>query len=246
MRKKNLDPRAVTSPDPKLADARSDLPAKAVSEFLQQVRAIPRQQPGTGRGRLIFALDATMSRQPTWDLACHLQAGLFDAARDAGGLDVKLAYFRGQTEARASRWVSDAAALKSVMSRIDCRGGLTQIGRLLDHAAAEARKAPLAAFVYVGDTMEEDVDRLCAKAGDMAMHNTRAFMFLEGHNPAAETAYREIARITGGVFLRFDPAAAGKLRALLGAIAAYAAGGRTALEAAGSREARQLLADLRP
>ena len=57
-------------------------------------RGLPR--PDTPqRARLIFALDATMSRQPSWDLATHLQAGMFEAASKIGGLDVQLVYFRG-------------------------------------------------------------------------------------------------------------------------------------------------------
>ncbi|MEM8572189.1 MAG: VWA domain-containing protein [Pseudomonadota bacterium] len=223
-----------------MGETRSTLPSAKVAQFLKQASATP-VRGGGGRGRLIFGLDATMSRQPTWDLACHLQAELFDAASKAGGLDVKLAYFRGYDEARASRWISDAAALNKVMSRIDCRCGLTQISRLLDHTLKEASDAPVAAFVYVGDTMEEDIDQLCARAGKLALHNTKAFMFQEGHDPVAERAYREIARITGGVFLRFDPRAPERLRSLLAAIGTYAAGGRAALETEGSREARLLL-----
>jgi hypothetical protein len=170
---------------------------------------------------------------------------MFDSAQATGGLDVQLIYFRGHGEARASRWVSSPAALKGVMTGITCRGGLTQIGKVLRHAEREARKAPVAALVYVGDTMEEDIDRLCHRAGALALRNTRAFMFLEGHDPLAERAYREIARLTGGVFLPFDPRAAGELRELLRAIGAFASGGRAALEAAGTGSARRLLADLR-
>ena len=217
---------------------------KDVAAFLRQAETIA--PSGAARGRLVFALDATMSRQPTWDLACHLQASLFEAAAKAGGLDVKLSYFRGRDEARASGWVRNPNQLEALMGRISCRGGLTQIDRILQHAAAEARRSPLAALVYVGDTMEEDIDRLCTTAGELALRNSRAFMFLEGQDQTAEAAYREIARITGGVFLRFDPQAAARLRALLEAIGTYAAGGRTALEATGTREARELLADLRP
>jgi hypothetical protein len=224
------------------ADARS---GKAeLAAFLAEAGARPRR--GGGRGRLIFALDATMSRQPSWDLACDLQAGMFDAAARAGGLDVRLVYYRGNGEARASAWVSDAASLKRLMTGIACHGGLTQIGRVLDHAAKAAAQTPVAALVFVGDAMEEDVDRLCGKAGALGLRGTRAFMFLEGHDPAARRAFGEIARLTGGVLLPFDARAASELRALLGAIGAYAAGGRAALEAAGSPAARRLLADLRP
>ena len=51
------------------------------------------------------------------------------------------------------------------MAGIACHGGLTQIGRVLDHAAKEAARQPVAALVYVGDAMEENIDALAAKAG---------------------------------------------------------------------------------
>jgi hypothetical protein len=216
-----------------------------VAAFLKHAKATMPRVSGA-RGRLVFALDATMSRQPTWDLACDLQASMFDAAASAGGLDVQLAYFRGHREAQASRWVGDARALKGLMTGITCHGGLTQIGRILDHAEKAAAKAPLAALAFVGDAMEEDIDALCHKAGRLAVRGTRAFMFLEGGNPAADQAFREIARLTKGAFLPFDARAADELRALLGAVATFAAGGRAALEASGTGAARRLLSDMRP
>ncbi len=229
-------------------DRRADqvAPTSSPAELAAFLAASRRVTPAGQGGRLIFALDATMSRQPTWDLACHLQADLFEAARSVGGLAVKLVYFRGRDEARASRWVNDAGTLTRVMQGITCHGGLTQIGKVLDHAEREAAKAPVAALVYVGDAMEEGIDALADRAGRLALRGTRAFMFLEGRDQTAERAYREIARITGGVFLRFDPGAAAELRALLSAIGAFAAGGRPALEASGSAAARALLTDLRP
>jgi hypothetical protein len=216
-----------------------------VAAFLRQARAVAPRNDGR-RGRLIFALDATMSRQPTWDAACDLQSEMFAATDKAGGLSVQLVYFRGRDEARASPWVDEADRLRRIMARIACHGGLTQIGRVLDHAAKEAAREPVAALVYVGDAMEEQIDALCAQTGALALRGTRAFMFLEGHDPAAERAFREIARLTRGAFLPFDRAAPGELRALLGAVATYAAGGRAALEHADSAAARRLLADLRP
>jgi hypothetical protein len=214
-----------------------------ISAFLAEAQQL--QPPSeSANGRLIFALDATMSRQQTWDAACALQAELFDAASRAGGLSVQLVYFRGIDEARASRWVSDAKSLRKLMSGINCHGGLTQIGRVLDHALEATAKQPVAALVYVGDAMEEDVDALCAKAGVLGLRNTKAFMFLEGRNSAAKQAFCEIARLTGGAMLPFDRGSAAELRALLGAVATYAAGGRRALKASGTAAARRLLGDL--
>ena len=85
-------------------------------------RLIPQSRAGE-RGRLLFALDATMSRQPTWDQACQLQAEMFREAAAVGGLDLQLVYYRGLAECRASGWVAGPERFGELMSRIDCRGG---------------------------------------------------------------------------------------------------------------------------
>jgi hypothetical protein len=219
-----------------------------VAEFLQRVRALT---PATGsgrRGRLIFSLDATMSRQPTWDTACSLQADMFRETAAIGGLDVQLVYFRGLTECRASRWVSDAARLAELMTRIDCRGGHTQIRKVLSHTENETQRQKVQALVYVGDAMEEPIDDLCAAAGRLGLLGLPAFLFQEGHDPIAEQAFREMARLSRGAYCRFDPGAAQQLRELFRAVAAYAAGGVKALTALSQREGRgatKLLEQLR-
>ena len=124
-------------------DARGTPSARAsdadVADFVRRIKELA---PATtvGRGRLIFAMDATMSRQPTWDMALALQAEMFKAVKAVGGLDVQLIYYRGLAECRASRWVSDARALGGLMEKIDCRGGHTQIGKVLAHARRESEK----------------------------------------------------------------------------------------------------------
>lgn len=183
------------------------------------------------RGRLIFGLDATMSRQPAWDLACSLQMEMFEEAARIGGLDVQLIYYRGLGECRASPWMTDGARLGALMARIQCQGGRTQIGRVLRHTASQAAKGPVGALVFVGDAMEENVDALCAEAGPLALRGVPAFMFQEGADPTTERAFREIARLTKGAYCRFDAGASAELRALLRAAASYAAGGAKALAA---------------
>jgi hypothetical protein len=202
--------------------------ADDIAAFVAKARALSPHAPGA-KGRLIFALDATMSRQPTWDMACNLQADMFREASSLGSLDIRLVYYRGYDECRASTWISDSARLATLMSKIDCRGGDTQIGRVLTEARREAVASGVRAVVFVGDAMEEKVDELCAKAGELGMLKVPVFMFQEGHDVTAEQAFREIARLTGGAWCRFDPGAAAQLRELLRAAAAYAAGGREAL-----------------
>jgi len=196
---------------------------------------------------LIFALDATMSRQPTWDMACALQADMFREAASLGSLDIRLVYYRGFNECRASAWISDSAQLAKLMGKIDCRGGNTQIGKVLAEARREATSSGVRAIVFVGDAMEENVDELCARAGELGMLKVPAFMFQEGHDANAEQAFREIARLTGGAWCKFDPGAAAQLRELLRAAAAYAAGGGEALKRLSSREsgAAKLLGQLK-
>ncbi|MBS9476630.1 VWA domain-containing protein [Ancylobacter radicis] len=221
-------------------------PSADVAAFLADVKARPPVAAGR-RGRLIFGLDATMSRQPTWDIACGLQVEMFDEASRIGGLDMQLIYFRGLTECRASPWMAEGARLGALMAKIDCRGGATQIGRVLRHAAREAEQGPVGALVFVGDAMEESLDHLCAEAGPLALRGIPAFFFQEGHDRDAERAFREIARLTKGAWCRFDAGSAEQLRALLRAAATYAAGGTQALQSlsASSAGARLLLSAMR-
>jgi hypothetical protein len=162
-------------------------------------------------------------------MACTLQADMFREAAAIGSLDIRLVYYRGLNECRASNWISDTAHLARLMGGIACQGGNTQIGKVLSEARREAVASGVRAVVFVGDAMEEPVDDLCAKAGELGLLKVPVFMFQEGHDNVAEQAFREIARLTGGAWCRFDPGAAAQLRELLRAAAAYAAGGREAL-----------------
>ncbi len=219
-----------------------------IDAFLQKVRSLGPAVSAGKRGRLIFALDATMSRQPTWDSACALQADMFREAASVGGLDIQLVYFRGLNECRSSGWVATGDKLAALMGRIDCRGGHTQIGKVLAHARKEHGEERVQALVYVGDAMEERIDDLCVTAGELGLIGVPVFMFQEGHDAVAEQAYREIVRLSRGAYCRFDVGAAHELGELLRAVAAYAAGGRQALAALSSRRsgaAHALLAQLR-
>lgn len=229
---------------PKTTDTRATVAKPAavhgkaeIDSFLAAAKAVASVAPPAGAGRLIFAMDATMSRQPTWDLACTLQGQMFEACAVLGGLGVQLVYFRGFSECRASGWVGDPRRLTALMSRIDCRGGHTQIGRVLAHVRDEVKRQPVRAFVFVGDAMEEHADDLCAIAGELGLLGIKGFMFQEGHDVAATGVFREIARLTGGAYARFDAGSAAQLLDLLKAAASYAAGGRSALSRLAEREA---------
>jgi hypothetical protein len=196
------------------------------------------------RGRLIFALDATASRQLTWDTACKLQADMF---REAGtsGLDLQLVYYRGLDECRASRWISDPVRLGKIMSGIMCRSGETQLGKILAHAKKETELLKVSALVFVGDAMEENPDKLAHEAGELGRLGVPAFMFQEGNDREVEQVFRDIAQLTRGAYCRFDPGAVRQLAELLRAVAAFAVGGITALAARKDAGAVKLLGQMR-
>lgn len=198
-----------------------------VQAFLAQVARAP--LPGQ-RGRLVFALDATASREPSWDLACQLQGDMFTAVRDIGQLQVQLVWYRGYGEFRASPWRTDADALRREMTGVQCAGGHTQWRRVLSHLLEETGRQGVSAAVLIGDALEEPPSALTELAGRLALCGVPLFMFQEGNDPRVERCFRELARLTRGAWSRFDQNSAQTLRALLQAVAVYATGGRAALE----------------
>ena len=214
-----------------------------IAAFVNKVGAMARPNAAQD-GRLLFALDATMSRQPTWDLACSLQAEMFRAIPKPSALQVQLLYFRGFGECRSSKWVLDGDALAKLMTGIDCRGGHTQISKVFAHARAEHAKRRINAVVYVGDAIEESIDDLADKAGQLGLLGLPMFIFQEGRDTRVEGAFRDFARLTKGAYARFDASAPQELAALLKAVAAYASGGKDLLKLQASGQAQALLAQL--
>jgi hypothetical protein len=225
----------MTGKTPKIVGAGTEVDA-----FLRKLALTP-APAGSGRGRLLFALDATMSRQPTWDRACHIQADMFREAEKLGGLDIKLVFFRGFNECKASQWYGQSAPLLRAMTSISCQGGYTQIEKVLKRAVKEAREGRVNALVYVGDSCEEEIDAVCAVAGELRLVGVPVFMFQEGADPYAQSVFREVARLSGGAWCRFDEGSAGQLRDLLSAVAIFAAGGRKALTDYGNRKGGEIL-----
>lgn len=208
-----------------------DQPSAGVTQFLEEVRKLPAKAGQEGQGRLLFAMDATASRQSMWDLASHLHAEMFEQVAKVGDLQVQLAYYRGYGEFRASPWANDAASLQAHITAVTCLAGRTQIARVLRHALAEHERNKLAALVFIGDSIEESVDLLGDLAGKMGIHGIRGFFFQEGRHPRTHQAFSQMARLSGGAHCQFDAQSARQLGELLAAVAVYAAGGRKALQA---------------
>lgn len=200
-----------------------------VSAFLRKAATIP-AVAGKTQARLIFALDATASRQPTWDRACQLQGEMFKETESIGNLTLQLVWYRGVGDFGKTPWLVDRQTLVRRMSAVTCLGGLTQIARVFNHAIQETRQHRLRGVVFVGDCMEEDAAHLYHLAGQLGVLGVPVFMFQEGNEPVAAATFKKIAQLSHGVYCPFDTGSAQQLRELLKAAAVYAVGGQQALE----------------
>ena len=200
----------------------------SVDQFLKQVAKTPvRHDRGSN---LLFAMDATASREPSWDKACHLQGQMFVTTSHLGSLSVQLCYYRGFNEFHTSRWCDSATSLLAEMSAVRCLGGYTQIKRVIEHAISEHKRNPIRAVVFVGDAIEEDADLLCHLAGQLGVLNVPLFMFHEGKDSRVKAVFEQMAQLTRGAYAPFDLNSASELKDLLSAVAVFAAGGKSALE----------------
>ena len=105
-----------------------------VDAFLEKAKLMSAGIKPGGRGRLMFAMDATASREPTWDMAARIQGEMFEATQALGGLEIQLAFYRGFGEFKASQWTADEKALLGQMTAVLCLAGETQIGKVLAQA----------------------------------------------------------------------------------------------------------------
>jgi hypothetical protein len=221
-----------------MGDNNLPAPSAKVQQFLDELKNP--EAPSGGRGRLIFALDATASREATWERACHIQGEMFEATTALGGLEIQLVFYRG-VECKASKWMMMAADLHRVMSSVSCVGGMTQIERVFSHAIRETRARKVDALVFVGDAIEENVDQLCQLAGELGLLGVPIFLFHEGGLPHVAAAFKQMANLSHGAYLSFDLSSIDRLKELLGAVAVYVAGGHDALSAYGKKKGGDIL-----
>ena len=206
-----------------------------VTGFLAKVKkhkaSFPAHQGKPGKAcRLVFAMDATASRQPMWDKACHLQVEMFNATTTQQNLSVQVCYYRGFQEFTTSPWLHNSAAVREKMCSVSCLGGHTQIHKVFSHTLRETKNNKVQALVFVGDAMEESIDKLCQLAGKLGILKIPVFIFQEGNDARVREAFQQIAQLSGGAYAAFDASSAKELGALLGAAAAYASGGKKALK----------------
>jgi len=213
-----------------------------ISAFIKQHKTI--STVVSQQQRVLFVVDATASRQPTWDLACSLTHSLLHATDGLRGLTLKLCFYRGFEEFRQTEWLTDANSLSKKMSSVRCAGGQTQIRKTLRHALSEHQSSPIRALIFIGDAIEEPPHELIDLAGQCGLRRLPLFLFQEGHNSGVEDAFQHMARVSNGAYAHFDPGAPDRLRDLLSAVAAYAQGGYTALIKRRDAAAQTLLEQL--
>ncbi|WP_372781446.1 VWA domain-containing protein [Litorivivens sp.] len=217
--------------------------SQAIASFLDKAEKLPAKRDVSGC-RLVFALDATASRQPTWDQARALHGEMFDASKTLGGLSIQLCYYRGLGQFHASPWGRSPGQLHDEMVSVRCAAGYTQIHTLLRHCLAEHQQEKLKAVIFIGDAVEESVDALCGLAGECGLRQLPLFLFQEGSDGDVTRVFKRLAKLSGGAYARFDAASAAQLRDLLRAVASYASGGVDALRKLQDNAARHLLEQL--
>ena len=201
----------------------------SVKDFLKKSDEITPYESKSNTGRLMFAMDATASREHTWDMACQIQADMFMSTQDIGNLEISLCYFRGYHEFHVLDWSNQAAKLRDQMLAVRCLAGHTQIKRTLEHAVKVCAAQKVKAVVYVGDSFEENIDDVGMMAGKLNLLGVPVFTFHEGNDPVAKNAFQHIAQLTGGAYCTFDQNSVSQLKDLLCAVAAFAVGGINAL-----------------
>ena len=160
-----------------------------------------------------------------------------------GQLEMQLIFFRGTNECTAWKWVSSAAELSRIMSKILCRSGYTQIERSLRHVAKEHQRQAVAAVIVVSDSLEEEPSKVYAAARELG--GVPVFMFQEGDDAAVAGVYAKIASITKGASCQFDSGSAARLADLLKAVVAFATGGRAALSNQNTAASKLLLSQMK-
>ena len=202
--------------------------SKDITNFLKQGKAISTYRQK--QSRLLFGIDATASRQPTWDAACRTQGELFTAAHQISNIAIQLCFYRGFSEFTVSDWLTSETDLKHQIEKVACQGGQTQILRLLKHAIFEHNKLAVSVLLFIGDACEENQDQLYNLAGQCGLLQLPIFIFQEGTDRKATDSFRALANLSGGVHTTFDASSASTLAALLGALSRYVVGGIQALE----------------
>jgi hypothetical protein len=192
--------------------------------------AEPPPETGTPpRPRLIFAVDATASREPAWAAARQVTDALVKAL--PGELDVALAVHGGSRVHTFTAFINEANTLRDRAAGVSCQAGMT---RLLPILSASLKHPGIRIVIYVGDVFEESLLQGRRLADLMSAQKTKLIVLHDTADPGARRdaeVFWDLAKRTGGCVLPFDASAPGRLRDLLSAVAVYAVGGEKLLRA---------------
>jgi hypothetical protein len=190
--------------------------------------ARPPAATGTpARPRLIFAVDATASREPAWVAARQVTDALVKAL--PGQLDVALAVHGGSRVHIFTEFTNEPAALRDRAAGVVCEAGLT---RLLPILSVSLKQPAVRVVVYIGDVFEENVAKGRQLTDAMGKQGIRLIVLHDTADPAARRdaeLFWDLAKRTGGCVMPFDASSSGRLRDLLSAVAVYAVGGEKLL-----------------
>jgi hypothetical protein len=198
------------------------------------------------KGRLVMIIDLTGSREPSLEEARKATAAMIDTIKAVGAIAVKLIYFRGDNECKASPWHDHPDILRHSMQGLSCKTGGTQIARALRVVLAE--KETVSGVVYIGDCCEDEPEELDALAQALGARSVPLYMFHEIGSLEARPVFRGMAEASKGVYVEFRPDAGKVLREILANVAAFVtagpAGVRQIAAMSTTPEARQLQARL--
>ncbi len=147
---------------------------------------------------ICFVIDATGSRQHSWQQAQRTQAEMFDAVKSAGNLKLSIVCHRGNRVSDLGTFATPADAKRS-MAAVSCEAGNTEI---IGSLKAAMGKKP-STIIMIGDCFEEnfgDLQQVCSK---LAAEQIRVYAFVEGNDPNGQHAYKMAADLTGGIFQPF-------------------------------------------
>lgn len=195
--------------------------------------------PAERRPRLVFGVDATASREPTWTSAKQITDRMFDAI--PGALDVALAVHGGSQLHTFTEFSADPQAFRAQAARVRCEAGQTQICELL-HRAIEAGGVRVVS--YIGDAFEEMPEEAFALADRCKLRGIKVVILADQAGEHALQVFREIAERTGGAVLDFRSGELDLMGEVLEGVAALALGGRKLLASSAKPGAKLLLQHL--
>jgi hypothetical protein len=216
----------------------------ALARVGQDARAVHRPDTALNlpdRGCLGMVIDATASRDASWNAAKKIQRQLFARVSGDNRMVLRLVVMRGGGF-KDYGWHTDGEKLGSLIDRMQTDSGNTRIVDSLRAFIREPGGHKPAALILVGDCCEEKNADVLNAARELSQNGIRVYAFHEtvggttdrrANNSNAENLFRQVAAITGGAFAKFGNGM--PLADLCNAVAAYCAGGEEALKALGRR-----------